>query len=92
MEVDSLLKDSMREIAILKKINNENIIKLHEIIHDDDAGKIYLIMECCDKGAVMNYDTFTDEFALNAHYKKEELNKFDYSEDEIRTLNQIIYC
>jgi hypothetical protein len=32
----------MSEIAILKKLNYSNIIKLYEIIYDEDGGKIYL--------------------------------------------------
>ena len=40
--VDNLLKDALLEIAILKKLNHKNVIKLHEIIHDDYAGEIIL--------------------------------------------------
>jgi serine/threonine protein kinase len=82
--VNTLLQDSMREIAILKKLNHDNIIKLYEIIYDDDAGKIYLILECCSKGPILHTDEFTGEFSINKHYKNEENNKEDYSEDEIK--------
>lgn len=34
-----------REIQLLRKINHENLIKLYDVIYDND--KIYLIMEYC---------------------------------------------
>jgi serine/threonine protein kinase len=40
--VNSMLQDSLREIAILKKLNNKHVIKLEEIMYDEDSGKIYL--------------------------------------------------
>ena len=67
--VNNLLQDSLREIAILKKLNHSNIIKLYEIIYNDDAGKIYLILECCSKGPILKTDEFTGEFSINKHYR-----------------------
>lgn len=40
--VNNLLQDAMKEIAILKKLNHKNIIKLIEIMTDDEKGKIYI--------------------------------------------------
>lgn len=82
----------MREIAILKKTDHPNIIKLNEIIYDEDKGKIYLILECCSNGAIMEYDEFTQEFSINTQYKKENINKLDYSEEEIRDFVRGIIC
>jgi serine/threonine protein kinase len=82
----------MREIAILKKTNHPNIIKLYDIIHDDDAGKIYLIIECCSKGPILDYDEFTGEFTINNNFKREDINKLDYSEEEIRDFLRGIIC
>ena len=45
MIVTNLLKDALKEIAILKKLNHPNIIKLYEILHNYEKEKIYLIME-----------------------------------------------
>jgi hypothetical protein len=40
--VDTLLMDAMREVAILKKMNHGNIMKLYEIINDDENGETFL--------------------------------------------------
>lgn len=87
--IDSLLENAMREIAILKKCRHDNVIKLYEIIQDDVKNKIYLILELCENGALMETrdDNFEDDeeesnrslFKLNPHFKKN-----NYSEDEIR--------
>jgi serine/threonine protein kinase len=34
-----------REIQIMKKVNHDNILKLHEIYEDDQ--KVYIVMELC---------------------------------------------
>ena len=45
-----------KEIAILKNLDNKNIVKLHEVIEDDSKDKVYLVMEWVRKGAVMSKD------------------------------------
>ena len=42
IKINSLLEDAIKEIAILKKCNNKNIIKLYEILHDNIKEKLYL--------------------------------------------------
>jgi serine/threonine protein kinase len=82
--LNPLLQNALREIAILKKLNNPHIIKLSEIIHDDEFGKIYMVLEVCNRGSIMKYDEFTGEFTINDYYIKEDTRKFDYSEEELR--------
>lgn len=36
------LSDIKREIAIMKKLNHPNVIKLHEVIQDPEKEKIYM--------------------------------------------------
>jgi serine/threonine protein kinase len=84
--VDNQLQDAMREIAIMTKLHHDNIIKLHRVIHDDQEGNMYLVMECCDKGPLMDYDDFTGEFTVNKNYINEEKGKFFYSEEEIKDI------
>ena len=45
IKINSLLEDAIKEIAILKKCNNKNIIKLYEILHDNIKDKLYLILD-----------------------------------------------
>ena len=80
VQINSLLDNALREIAILKKLNHENIVKLHEIIHDDEKGKIYLILDYCSKGSLMTYDILTQEFVVNDGVT---LTKY-YSEEQIK--------
>jgi len=74
--VNNLLQDSMREIAILKKLSHLNVIKLFEIMYDDDGGKIYLVMEFCSKGPILKYDEFTGEFTINDHFTNDKKRNF----------------
>ncbi|KAF8473514.1 kinase-like domain-containing protein [Kalaharituber pfeilii] len=41
------------EIAIMKKLDHENIIKLYEVLDDPDGDSLYMVMEMCSKGVVM---------------------------------------
>ncbi|KAF8416524.1 kinase-like domain-containing protein [Tirmania nivea] len=41
------------EIAIMKKLGHENIIKLYEVLDDPDGDSLYMVMEYCPKGVVM---------------------------------------
>ena len=79
--VSSMLDDAIREIAILKKINNKNIIQLYEIIQNIEKEKIYLILEFCENGTLMNYDEDTGDFVINSNYKN---HNNQYKEDEIK--------
>lgn len=40
------------EVAILKKMQHPNIIKLYEVIEDEGKNKIYLILDYCSKGFI----------------------------------------
>ena len=92
--VTNLLKDALKEIAILKKLNHPNIIKLYEILHNYQKEKIYLIMEYADYGDIVEYDEENGIFSINKHvyeiYKKnkdKEKNSFNdikyYKEEDI---------
>ena len=48
--------DAMREIDIHKMLVHKNVIRLHEIIDDDQDGKVYLVMEYADAGQIMVHD------------------------------------
>ncbi|XP_059155965.1 calcium/calmodulin-dependent protein kinase kinase 1-like isoform X2 [Physella acuta] len=57
-----------REIAILKKLDHPNIVKLVEVLDDPDEDKLYLVFELVDKGEVMTVPTdspFSEEVARN---------------------------
>ena len=89
--IDNSLEDAMREIAILKKCNHKNIIKLYEILHDNKKNKLYLILEYVQNGTIMIYNEDEDTFQINEHFYKNNDPNSDYTEDEIRKIiRQII--
>ena len=86
IKINSLLEDAIKEIAILKKCNNKNIIKLYEIIHDNIKDELYLILEYCSNGTLMIYDEDEDKVQINKKFYKNNNPDSDYSEDEIRKI------
>ncbi|TKA61213.1 hypothetical protein B0A49_08530 [Cryomyces minteri] len=42
------------EIAIMKKLNHTNLVALIEVLDDPDEDSLYMVLEMCKKGVVMN--------------------------------------
>lgn len=60
------------EIAIMKKLDHENLIDLLEVLDDPDGDSLYMVLELCKKGVVMNIG-----FGANASaYSDEECRHF----------------
>jgi len=53
------LQDVECEIDIMKKLNHLNIIRLHEVIKDDDNDKLYMVIDYAEHGQIMNFDENT---------------------------------
>jgi serine/threonine protein kinase len=47
--------DILKEIAVLKKVDHPNIVKLYEVIDDPKNEKLYLVFEYVERGAVMQF-------------------------------------
>lgn len=41
------------EIAIMKKLNHNNLVSLVEVLDDPDEDSLYMVLEMCKKGVVM---------------------------------------
>lgn len=41
------------EIAILKKLDHENVAQLIEVLDDPDGDSLYMVLEMCGKGVIM---------------------------------------
>ncbi|CCG81159.1 Calcium/calmodulin-dependent protein kinase kinase [Taphrina deformans PYCC 5710] len=60
------------EIAIMKKLDHENLIDLLEVLDDPDGDSLYMVLELCKKGVIMNIG-----FGANASaYSDEECRHF----------------
>lgn len=42
------------EIAIMKKLDHENVIDLLEVLDDPEGDSLYMVVELCKKGVIMN--------------------------------------
>lgn len=86
MTIIYMLEDALNEIKVLKVLNksggHKNVVKLHEIIYDEDRDKIYLILEHCERGSLMDYNERTGIFKINKFYSSGEKN--NYTEQELR--------
>ena len=82
--VDNYLKDSLREIAILKKIECPNIIQLREIIHDDVNCKMYLINDFAEKGNILDFEESSESFTINKFFDIDNPEKLFYTIEEIK--------
>ena len=85
--VNTSLENAIKEIAILKKTNHKNIIRLYEILYCKKNEKIYLILENCEHGELIDYDEETGKFILNEYVKKKNIqndknDKTEKNEDE----------
>lgn len=51
------LEQIYREIAILKKLNHLNVVKLYEVLDDPDEDNLYMVFELVQRGPVINVPT-----------------------------------
>lgn len=53
-------KDSLhfirQEIAIMKKLNHDNLVQLIEVLDDPEQDSLYMVLEMCKKGPVMKIE------------------------------------
>ncbi len=66
--------DILREVETMKKLNHPNVIRLFEIINDPDYSKLYLIIDFCEKGCVVDWDEDKMQFKCKTkeRYPSEE--------------------
>ena len=49
----NMLENIFREIAVMKKLNHPNVVKLYEVIDDPNNEKLYLVIEYCQHGSIL---------------------------------------
>ena len=41
------MQNVMREIAIMKKLDHPYLVRLHEVMDDEENEKLYMVMDYC---------------------------------------------
>lgn len=59
------IRTAVRELNILKTINNPNIARLYECIMDSSKDIIVFVMEYCDLGCLMNLNSSENGYCYN---------------------------
>ena len=69
----------MQEIAIMKKLNHENLIKLHKVIDDQEQDKLYMIIDFAEQGPILDWDEEQEIF-----FQPADKNVKSFPEEQIR--------
>mmetsp|Transcript_47516 Transcript_47516/g.54705 ORF Transcript_47516/g.54705 Transcript_47516/m.54705 type:complete len:377 (+) Transcript_47516:47-1177(+) len=80
MKIKTAWEDVLREIAIMKKLHHTNIIKLFEVIDDQEYDKLYMVMEFASKGQILEWNEDDLVFYIEEHEDD------DYGEERIRRM------
>lgn len=70
-----------KEIEIMKGLAHTNIVKLHEILTDEDNEKLYLILDNCEKGEIMKWDAESRTYTPcngEEYFSEEEIKNILY--------------
>ena len=70
-QVSNPLAKVYREIALLKKLDHPNVVKLVEVLDDPDEDNLYLVFELVQKGEVLELPTDKplDEDTARRHFR-----------------------
>lgn len=69
------LDEVYKEIEIMKKLNNPNMIKIYEVIDDPNSEKLYVIMPVADYGDCIEWDEQNFMFKPNHRLQAKNINK-----------------
>lgn len=85
-----------REISIMTRLKHPNLVKLHEVIDDDDEQQIHLVMDYCRNGPLIAVKAVTDARAATgafispkAHTKSHAAAKRGMQTSVIRPLSKL---
>mmetsp|Transcript_15108 Transcript_15108/g.27708 ORF Transcript_15108/g.27708 Transcript_15108/m.27708 type:complete len:366 (-) Transcript_15108:163-1260(-) len=84
MVLHNALQDVQKEIAVMKKLTHCNVVKLHEVINDDKNDRMYLILDYCGKGPILDWNEDDEIF--------ERPGGGSYEEAEIRRMFRDMVC
>lgn len=75
MTFTTALDEVYREIDIMKKLDNPNMIKIYEVIDDPISEKLYVIMPVADYGDCIEWDSNSCQFHPNHRLQAKNINK-----------------
>lgn len=62
LEASTALQAVLRELEIMKRLNHPNLIHLHEILEDQTSDKLFMVIDYCEKGSIMEWDSESRKF------------------------------
>lgn len=65
MIISNELENLYVSIGIMKKMDHPHVVQLFEIIDDPLEEKLYLVMEYCNAGEIMTWQSSTNQFVSN---------------------------
>jgi serine/threonine protein kinase len=65
MTFTTALDEIYSEIEIMKLLDHDNIVKLHEVIDDPASDKLYLIIPLAEYGEIISWNSKEDRFQIN---------------------------
>lgn len=71
----------MREIEIMEFLDHHNVTRIHEVIDDEDDENLFIVMDCCGKGQLIDWDEDKGKFFFTRERSTPYL-----SEHEIRMI------
>ena len=64
IKVTTGFSDVEREIAIMKKLTHTNVVRLKDVIYDENTDKLYIMMEYCSIGPLLTWDEDQEIFHI----------------------------
>mmetsp|Transcript_32357 Transcript_32357/g.69910 ORF Transcript_32357/g.69910 Transcript_32357/m.69910 type:complete len:556 (-) Transcript_32357:72-1739(-) len=74
------LRNVLKEIAILKKLQHKNIVQFYEALSDEAAGMMYIVLEYVSKGASRSGSTRSEPLQLDTawRYFRDAINAVEF--------------
>lgn len=80
----------IKELKIMKLVDHVNVLKMHEIIDDEENDNLYLVLEYAQKGQSLDVDEEGEEVIYRIPEKvkpyKNDGKITYFSEDELREI------
>lgn len=80
MVIKTALQAVEHEIKVMRRLDHPNIVRLHEVIEDDEKDRLYIVMEYCTRGSILEWNssdkTFFIEGARASYYDEATLRHY----------------